>query len=91
MIRLDPEKLVGKGVLDFGNSDFRLMKTTCCKQFIVYEDGVGHIYYDPNDFQKVCLCFQIDKCPMCSEKNWDYVDIEKEDIPQDWYWAVWET
>ena len=91
MIRLDPEKLVEKGAIDFGNSDFRLIKTTCCKQYFIYEAEVGHIYYNPENFKEVCLEFSIEKCPSCHNKKWDFIEIDDCDIPSNWSWAFQKT
>lgn len=88
-IRLDPEKLIQKGAMDFGNSDFRFMKTTCCEKYIVYEHEVGHIYYDSDNLEKVCLEFSIDRCPICTESNWDFEDVKENENPQNWNWACY--
>jgi hypothetical protein len=86
-VRLNDDKLFEKGALDFGNSEFELMKTTCCGKFVAYEHEVGHIYYDFYDLQKVCLEFSIDRCPLCSNTSWDFIEIDESEIPLNWRWA----
>src|SRR5271163_2047379 len=70
-------------------SDYNLLRTTCCKTFIVEDDELLDYYFDPNDLKKTVHFSKGEPCPFCGNKNWSYEDIDDFSLmPESWRWAA---
>ncbi|MCM0082215.1 hypothetical protein L4X63_11500 [Geomonas sp. Red32] len=76
------------GARGCSNSDYNLAITTCCKSYIVEDDELNDVYFDPKDVSKVLDLTSLEKCPICSKDDWDYNIFDE--WPRDetpWSWA----
>lgn len=73
---IDHHKFVKAGAFDCGNSDYCLVKTTCCATSFVLDKEIELLSFDPIDLSKRLLAIGDDlSCPRCHSRKWSYQDI----------------
>ena len=71
------------------NSDYNLVRTTCCGKFAVEDDELLDLYYDSENLSKIVKLYEDSNCPFCNSNEWDYVEIEDASlVPNHWKWAI---
>jgi hypothetical protein len=79
------EKAGAKGC---SNSDYNLVFTSCCHSYLVEDEELHNIYYDPNDVSKVIDALNLKQCPICYSDKWDFSEVsEWPRSPNQWQWA----
>lgn len=79
------EKAGAKGCSD---SDFNIVKTTCCNTYLVEDGELNEIYFDPADLRKSVDIIYLCGCPMCGSKLWNYYKFAEWPTEKTvWQWA----
>jgi hypothetical protein len=76
------------------NSDYRLLRTTCCSGHCVEDEELSDLYLDPADLSKRVSLLRLETdthpfpCPLCGTLEWDLDEVkELADVPDVWRWA----
>ena len=70
-------------------SNYNLLRTTCCKSFLVEDDELLDYYVDPNNLEKVVQLLKGSSCPICSSKDFNFEDVDDFTLmPEAWRWAA---
>ena len=76
------------GAKGCSNSDYNICKTSCCNSYLVSDDELHDVYYDPKDLSKCLKVWQQDKCPICHAEEWTYlIDSGYQKENTGWQWA----
>jgi len=78
------------------NSDYRLLRTTCCGFYVVEDVELLDLYVDPADLNNsIALGYSprhgepLPMCPFCGAAEWDLVEIQDiTGVPEVWEWAA---
>mgnify|MGYP000223750898 CR=1 FL=1 len=77
-----------RGVKGCSNSEYNICKTSCCHSYVVSDDELHDVYFDPRDLSKRLKVWQQDSCPLCGAKEWDYPAVlEYKNENTGWQWA----
>ncbi len=74
---IDKHILENSGARGCRNSDYNLVLTTCCNSYLVEDDELQDIYYDPEDLNKVIDITDQGNCPICDSEVWDYKELKE--------------
>ena len=89
MSLIDKWAFQSRGGCGISESDYNLLRTTCCKSFFVEDDELLDYYLDPNDLNKVAHLLKGSPCPFCGSKDFGFEDIvDFALMPEDWRWAA---
>lgn len=85
---IDKTVFEARGEYGCSNSDYNLVRTTCCGKFAVEDDELLQLYCDPEDLSKVVQLFDVQSCPLCQSSEWELKEVESQtDMPKEWAWA----
>lgn len=88
---IDKDKFENRGGYGCSNSDYGLLRATCCGRFGVEDCELHDFYFDPTDLTKRIRLWENDACPYCSAAEWDLKAIDASDnVPDEWKWACSE-
>ena len=85
---IDKIEFESRGARGCTNSDYNVAKTICCKSYVVEDDELNDVYFDPIDLEKVIDVTYSGNCPLCGNPVWDYCQVAN--WPQEntgWEWA----
>ncbi len=86
---IDKKIFETRGGFGCSNSDYTLVRTTCCGNFAVEDEELLDLYYDSENLNKVVKLFEKQNCPFCNKNDWDFEEItDSLIVPNAWQWAV---
>ncbi len=78
-----------RGARGCSNSDYHLVRTTCCNAFAVEDDELLDLYVDPQDLSRVVDLAKEERCPFCGAEHWNIEPVEDFALmPAEWRWAA---
>ena len=87
------KKIIEKaGARGCDDSDYNIVKTTCCNSYLVEDDELNDVYFDPEDLNKVIDVAYSGECPLCGSSTWDYKQLTE--WPKEktkWQWAYHQS
>ena len=88
---IDRYRFEKRGGFGCSNSDYHLHRTTCCGGYVVEDDELLDLYFDPTDLSRRIDLWEPPKpCPLCGAVEWDFTEVEElADVPESWGWACW--
>lgn len=90
MSTIDKNIFEKSGARGCSNSDYNIVKTTCCNTYFVEDAELNDIYFNPATLKKVIDITYANSCPVCESHVWDYsqlVELPRERT--DWQWAYY--
>ncbi len=76
------------GARGCSNSGYNLVETTCCHSYMVEDDELNDVYFDPSNLGNVIEATYSGSCPICGANDWDYIQLnEWPREPTNWQWA----
>jgi len=78
------------------NSDYHLVRATCCGACAVLDAHLLHLYTNPDDIgEPIRLKGKsvppVLQCPLCGAREWDLAEVHELDVvPRSWRWACWK-
>jgi hypothetical protein len=85
---IDKNIMEKAGARGCSNSDYNIVITTCCNAYLVEDDELNDVYYDPEDLKKVIDISYSGMCPICGSSSWSYQQLNE--WPKEkskWQWA----
>ena len=85
---IDKYLVENAGARGCGDSDYNLAITTCCGTYVIEDDELHDVYFDPTNLSKVVGVEELERCPVCLKKEWDYTvfaEWPRKETP--WMWA----
>lgn len=76
------------GAEDCSDSDCNLAITNCCRTYLVKDEELDNLFFDPKDLSKVLRINEQERCPNCQAEEWNYSvfpEWPRERTP--WIWA----
>ncbi len=89
---IDKNIIEKAGARGCDNSDYNIVRTTCCNSYLVEDDELNEVYFDPEDLRKVIDVTYSGECPVCGSSSWDYKQLNE--WPKEktkWQWAYHEN
>jgi hypothetical protein len=70
-------------------TDYHLVRTTCCAAFGVEEHELGVLYFDPDDLSRSVSLLENNPCPFCGKMSWQLERVDDfSEMPRAWRWAA---
>jgi hypothetical protein len=89
MSLIDKWAFQSRGGHGISESNYNLLRTTCCKSFLVEDDELLDYYIDPNNLEKVAQLLKGSSCPFCGSNDFSFEDIDDFTLmPNAWRWAA---
>jgi len=57
------------------NSSYHIAITTWCRSYLVEDDELNDVYFDPEDLSKAIDIVSRDICPIYGSNEWDYTQL----------------